>query len=239
MSACAVAWEAAVGCPRIRPPMVLTGVGEVRRMHREPGPVAAETPVATIASVDPDVALMLRVQTGDQGAFQELFRKYSPRILQYVRRMLASDARAEELTQDVFVQVFRFRARYRPESRFSTWVFTIATNLCLNELRRPERQLRVDLWDDRAGESRRDGPSLADPAAVAPEEGASARELSHRLDAAIRQLPEKQRAALLLSRIDGLAYADVASALGCSEGAVKALIFRATQSLKAAVREFL
>src|SRR5581483_9102110 len=163
-------------------------------------------------SVDPDVALMLRVQAGEQAAFQELFRKYSPRVLQYVRRMLASDARAEEVTQDVFVQVFRFRARYRPESRFSTWVFTIATNLCLNELRRPERQLRVDLWDDRAEEGRREGPSLADPAAVGPEEGASARELSQRLDAAIRQLPEKQRAALLLSRIDGLAYTDVARA---------------------------
>jgi RNA polymerase sigma-70 factor (ECF subfamily) len=219
--------------------MVPMGVVEVRRMHREPGPVAAETPAATIASADPDVGLMLRVQAGDQAAFQELFRKYSPRILQYVRRMLVSDARAEELTQDVFVQVFRFRARYRPESRFSTWIFTIATNLCLNELRRPERQLRVDLWDDRAEDHRREGPSLVDPTAVAAEEGASARELSERLDVAIRHLPEKQRAALLLSRIDGLAYEDVARALGCSEGAVKALVFRATQSLKAAVREFL
>ena len=64
-------------------------------MHREPGPVAAATPAATMASVDPDVALMLRVQAGEQAAFQELFRKYSPRVLQYVRRMLASDARAE------------------------------------------------------------------------------------------------------------------------------------------------
>ncbi|HLK10493.1 MAG TPA: sigma-70 family RNA polymerase sigma factor [Candidatus Binatia bacterium] len=208
-------------------------------MDREPGPPAPESVVVAPVSVDPDVALMLRVQAGEQSAFQDLFQKYSPRILQYARRMLASDARAEELTQDVFVQVFRFRARYRPESRFSTWIFTIATNLCLNELRRPERQLRVDLWDDRQDDGRREGPSLADPAAVVPEEGASSRELARRLDAAIRRLPEKQRAALLLSRMDGLAYQDVAGALGCSEGAVKALVFRATQSLKAALREFL
>ena len=186
-------------------------------------------------AADPDVALMLHLQAGDEAAFQELFRKFSPRIVQYARRFVGSEARAEELAQDVFVQVFRFRHRYQPQSRLSTWIYTIATNLCLNELRRPERQLRVDLWND----ERPEGPPLPDPQAQTPEEGASSRELARRLEAAIAELPSKQRAALLLSRVDGLAYEDVGQALGCSEGAVKALIFRATQSLKQTLRHHL
>ena len=202
--------------------------------------VATEVPsVAAGAAADPDVAVMLRLQSGDQDAFQELFQKFSPRVLQYTRRLVGSEARAEEVTQDVFVQVFRFRQRYRPESRFSTWLYTIATNLCLNEIRRPERRLRVDLWKERNDEERRESPQLADPAAITPEEGAAGRELARQLEAAVGDLPPKQRAALLLSRVDGLAYRDVAEALGCTEGAVKALLFRATQSLKKTLREYL
>jgi RNA polymerase sigma-70 factor (ECF subfamily) len=189
------------------------------------------------AAADPDVALMLRVQAGDQAAYQELFTKFAPRVLQYVRRLVGSEARAEEVTQDVFVQVFRFRLRYRPEARFATWLYTIATNLSLNELRRPERHLRVDIWDRRDDEPDREGPPLPDPQAVDPEAGAASRELARALETAIAELPPKQRAALLLSRMDGLAYRDVGDAMGCSEGAVKALLFRATHALKARLRE--
>ncbi len=189
------------------------------------------------AAADPDVALMLRVQAGDQAAYQELFTKFAPRILQYARRLVGSEARAEEVTQDVFVQVFRFRLRYRPDARFSTWLYTIATNLCLNELRRPERHLKVDIWERRDDEPDREGPPLPDPQAIDPEAGAASRELARALEKAIAELPPKQRAALLLSRMDGLAYRDVGDALGCSEGAVKALLFRATHSLKARLRE--
>jgi RNA polymerase sigma-70 factor (ECF subfamily) len=195
---------------------------------------------AARTAADPDVRLMLRLQQGDETAFQELFRKFSPRILQLARRFVGSEARAEELTQDVFVQVFRFRHRYKPQSRFATWLFTIATNLCLNELRRPERHLRVDLWDRRDPEDDpSESPSLPDGDAPTAEEGAAVRELSHRLEQAVAALPPKQRAALLLSRMDGLAYRDVAQVLGCTEGAVKALLFRATQTLKHTLRDFL
>ena len=201
-------------------------------------PEAGSVPAA--AAADPDVALMLRLQAGDEAAFQDLFRKFSPRVLQFARRFVGSDAQAEELAQDVFVQVFRFRHRYRPQSRFSTWLFTIATNLCLNEVRRPERHLRVDIWERRDGEERAEGPPLPDPSAVTPEQGAAARQLERRLEVLVAELPPKQRAALLLSRMDGLAYRDdVAEALGSTEGAVKALLFRATQTLKRALREYL
>ena len=200
---------------------------------------AAPARPAQGAADDPDVALMLRVQAGHLDAFPLLFERYAPRVLQYVRRFVAHEARAEELTQDVFAQIYRFRRRYRPESRLSTWVFRIATNICLNELRRPEHRLRVDLWKEAEGDESREGPMLADPEAPTPEAAAAARELAVALDREIAALPGKQRAALLLSRMDGLAYRDVAEVLGCSEGAVKALLFRATHGLRERLRDFL
>src|SRR5207249_4461529 len=246
MPASAASWAPSLRSPTIWPPMAPVRVGEVMPMPPDPAqppashqalPEAGSAPAAVAA--DPDVALMLRLQAGDEAAFQDLFRKYAPRVLQLARRFVGSQAQAEELTQDVFVQIFRFRHRYKPQSRLTTWVFTIATNLCLNELRRPERQLRVDLWERRDGEDRPEGPPLPDPAAVTPEEGAATRELAEQLQAAVAGLPPKQRMALLLSRVDGLAYRDVGEAMGCSEGAVKALLFRATQTLKQSLREFL
>ena len=246
MPASAASWAAPLCSPTIRPPRAPVRVGEVMPKYSDPAqPSAPPEAVSEAGSVsaavagDPDVALMLRLQAGDETAFQDLFRKFSPRVLQFARRFVGSDAQAEELAQDVFVQVFRFRHRYRPQSRFSTWLFTIATNLCLNEVRRPERHLRVDIWERRDGEERVEGPPLPDPSAVTAEQGAAARQLERRLEALVAELPPKQRAALLLSRMDGLAYRDVAEALGSTEGAVKALLFRATQSLKRALREYL
>src|SRR5205814_90825 len=195
MSAGALVWEATPPSRRIRPRMAPASVGEMKRpgepSGEDEGTATAAESIPAGAAADPDVALMLRLQAGDQAAFQDLFQKFSPRVLQYARRLVGSEARAEEVTQDVFVQVFRFRQRYRPESRFSTWLFTIATNLCLNELRRPERHLRVDLWKPRNDDDRREGPQLADPAATTPEEGASTRELgvTERMLATLEGLP--------------------------------------------------
>jgi RNA polymerase sigma-70 factor (ECF subfamily) len=238
MAVSTLVWEPAVRWPRMPSPMAMGVPAEPDEPART-DTASPPQPATTEATSDPDVALMLRVQAGDQQAFQELFQKLAPRILRYATRMVENAARAEELTQDVFVQVFRFRARYRPESRLATWIFTIATNLCLNELRRPERRLKVDLWGGREGDERDDGPQLPDPDAVTPEEGARARQLAQRLEAEVAALPPKQRAALTLSRVDGLAYEDVARALGTTEGAIKALIFRATQHLKQRLKDFL
>lgn len=201
---------------------------------------SASAPRGNGPEADPDVILMLRVRDGDETAFPELFRRLAPRVYHYVRRLLGHDARAEEVTQDVFVQVYRFRDRWRPDGRLATWVFTIATNLCLNELRRPERQLRVDLGEQRGPrDSAADESELPDAGAPGPEEQAAGRQLLRALDAAVAALPAKQRAALLLSRIDGLAHRDVAAVLGSTEGAVKALLFRATQALKERLKDFL
>jgi len=237
MGSMAATWEAVPESRRIAARMERARIGD--GSAATPADAVADATVTAAAASDPDVALMLRVQGGDEAAFRELFRKHSPRVFGYARRLVGSDARAEEVVQDVFIQVFRFRTRYRPEARFSTWLYKIVTNFCLNDLRRPERRRRVDLWAPRDGEEQAEGPQIADPTAVDPEAGAAGRQLAVRLEAALAALPPKQRAAMLLSRMDGLNYEDVATALGCTEGAVKALVFRATQTLKATLKEFL
>jgi len=235
----AACWEDALGSPTIGPRMAIATVGDAPSPDGTPADAAAPpSPGAAAAAADPDVALMLRVQAGEEAAFQELFRKFSPRVLGFTRRFVTSEARAEEVTQDVFVQIYRFRHRYQPESRLAAWVYKIATNHCLNELRRPERRLRVDIWGGRDKDGEAIEPQLADPQAATPEEGVSSRELARLLDTAVAALPPKQRAALLLSRVDGLAYKDVAAAMGCTEGAVKALIFRAVHTLKRELKDF-
>jgi hypothetical protein len=137
-------WEAPGDWRRIRP-IVIRARSEDLSASAGPRDAAARAREGSSAGDDPDVALMLRVQAGEVDAFPALFERYASRVLQFVRRFVGHEARAEELTQDVFAQIYRFRKRYRPESRLSTWVFRIATNLCLNELRRPEHRLRVDL----------------------------------------------------------------------------------------------
>lgn len=187
---------------------------------------------------DPDAGLMLRVRDGDEEAFRVLFRRHSPRVLQFVRRHVGDVAVADELAQDVFMQLYQARGRYRPTARFTTWLYTIALNVCRNELRRPERRRRIR--PEAAGEDEAtqdfDLMPADDPTS---EEAVAGRDLESRLRAALHQLPEKQRTAFLLSRVDGLAYRDVAHVLRCSEGAVKALLFRATQTLKRDLRDVL
>src|SRR6187455_1493222 len=126
-------WAPSLPSRSIAGRMAHAGVGERMRRQEEPGEEGQARELATLdaapaAAADPDVALMLRFQGGDESAFRELFQKFGPRILYYARRLVGSEARAEELTQDVFVQMYRFRHRYRPESRLATWVYKIATN---------------------------------------------------------------------------------------------------------------
>lgn len=189
---------------------------------------------------DPDVQLMLRLRGGDEGAFRELFEKHSRAIVNFTYQFVGSRQRAEELAQDVFLQVYRAAARYEPQAKFTTWLYRIATNACLNEMRRPEHRHRT-----RGLEYATDDPheraeiAFPDPNALAGESALAGRELEARIRAVLGKLPRSQRAALLLSRVEGLSYREVADALGCSEGAVKSLVFRATATLRHELEEFL
>jgi RNA polymerase sigma-70 factor (ECF subfamily) len=189
---------------------------------------------------DPDVRLMLRFRAGDERAFRELFEKHGRAIVNFAYNFVGSRPRAEELAQDVFLQVYRAGARYEPHARFTTWLYRIATNACLNEVRRPERRYGMRPLEHASDDPReRAEIALPDPAAPSGESALAGRELERRIREVLGALPENQRAALLLSRVDGLSYREVADALDCSESAVKSLVFRATATLREELEEFL
>ena len=173
---------------------------------------------------DEDVRLMLAFSAGDVHAFDRLFERWSAPLLRYLERMLRDAACAEELVQEVFLRVHRARDRYRPDARFSTWLYRIGTNLALNELRRPRLRVVHESADD---------PDGAELPAVAPETDAvvDARRQGLALERELDALPERQRAALLLTAVEGLSYAEVATALEVTEKAVKALVHRARATL--------
>ena len=103
------------------------------------------------ANLDPDAALMLRVKRGDRAAFAELVEKYKQPVMNFVFRTLRDETEAEDVAQNVFLQVYKSRARYERTAKFSTWLFTIARNLCLNELRRRSRHPAESLEETHAG----------------------------------------------------------------------------------------
>jgi RNA polymerase sigma-70 factor (ECF subfamily) len=176
---------------------------------------------------DDDRRVMQAFCDGDESAFDVLFQRWSGRVLRFLERMIREPAVAEELLQETFLRVHRARATWEPSARFSTWLFTIASNLALNELRRPFRRSVHESTD-----AEREGSPLelaADAPAV--DDVAHARRLGGDVEGALASLPERQRAALLLTAVEGLSYAAVAASLGTSPQSVKALVHRGRSRL--------
>jgi RNA polymerase sigma-70 factor (ECF subfamily) len=166
---------------------------------------------------------MLRFREGDRGAFDDLFRRYTPRLVGFLARMIPERDRAEELAQEVFVRIYQARERYEPKARFSTWIFGIASNLALNDLARARRRYERPLEDS--------GVERLPDAAPRAEETLEARRTAERLEGALATLPDRQRAALLLRVEQDLGYAEIAEALETSVSSVKSLIHRARTTL--------
>lgn len=180
---------------------------------------------------------MLAVQRGEQGAFQQLFEKHISGVIGFAMQFVASRARSEELAQDVFLQLYRARARYVPRARFQTWLYRMVSNACLSELRRPEHRARLQSLDRATSNDANDPPAMAEPSTPSSEEAALDHEAVKRLQSAVARLPPQQRAALLLARGKGLSYEEVALSLSCSVSAVKSLIHRATVTLREQLQE--
>ncbi len=165
---------------------------------------------------------------GDEEAFVTLYRTYRDRVFNYTRRLLGSTAEAEEATQETFLKLYATGRRYQPRSRFSTFLFRIATNHCFHLLERKERRL-VD----------RDAEAAELPLGLRPDQEAARHALGERLRAALAKLPERQAAAILLAHYEGMSYREIGAALGVSEGAVKSLVFRGRELLVDELRDVL
>jgi RNA polymerase sigma-70 factor (ECF subfamily) len=197
---------------------------------------------AASCRADPDVVAMERVRDGDTDAFQVLFSKYSSAIVKFAYRFLGSRDRAEEVAQTAFLQLYRARKRYQPKARFATYLYRIAANLCLNELRRFEYSGKIESLDTSDGpdlDSTSFADRLPDHDSPGPADRLVCREVATEVKKVLEQLPPNQRMALLLSRVDGFSYEEVADSLDTSVSAVKSLVFRATATLRRDLAELL
>jgi len=188
---------------------------------------------------DPDAALMMRVKEGDLTAFAELADKYKQPIINLAYRMLRDLTEAEDLAQAAFLQVYKSAARYQVSSKFSTWLFTIARNLCLNEIRRRSRHPADSIDAPRVEGEDFAPPQYEDRRTVSPPDLILRGELEDKVEEAIGDLPENQRLALLLCQQDELSYEEIAEVLGCSLSATKSLIHRARERLKERLKPYL
>jgi RNA polymerase sigma-70 factor (ECF subfamily) len=191
------------------------------------------------ANLDPDAALMLRVRQGDAAAFTLLVDKYKQPVINLAYRTLRDQTEAEDLAQNVFLQVYKSADRYKATAKFTTWLFTITRNLCLNEIRRRTRHPAESL--DQTWNESEDQPmhQVEDKAAASPPEQLLQGELEEKIMEAISSLPENQRTALLLCRQEDLSYDDMAEILDCSLSATKSLIHRARETLKSKLKPYL
>ena len=184
----------------------------------------------TAAVLDYDVELMLRVKEGDGASFDALLEKQRSSVVHFLYRMVQNQAVAEELAQEVFLRVYRSRSTYEATAKFTTWLFRIATHLALNALRDGKySRFEERLDDDSSGMPVRQvsdrRPSV--------EQSMLHRAKMDEIRRAIGALPEKQRAAVLMHKYEEMEYSQIAKVLSCSESAVKSLLFRAYEALRA------
>ena len=189
-----------------------------------------------------DKALMVRIAGGDEGALRELIEKHQGAVYGTITKMLGDPVEAQDLAQQVFVRVYRAAGSYRATAQFKTWIFTIVRNLVFNEHRRRSRAMLVPLHlpenDGNApgGAVHLDPPDLANKT---PDESALQREMLSKIDEAILALPEQQRLAIVLRRYDEFSYEQIAEILKTSVPATKSLLFRARETLRVALQDYL
>jgi RNA polymerase sigma-70 factor (ECF subfamily) len=190
-------------------------------------------------AIDSDLELMLRVARGDTDSFEALLRRHRTPLVNYFCRMVRDPALAEDLAQELFLRVYQARESYQPEAMFTTWLYRIATNLALNALR--DRKA-AEVTADPVGQDSEDGEPWVsrwpDPRPTVEQRLIQAdreRMIRHAVDA----LPEKQHAAVILHKYQELDYRQIAKILEVSESALKSLLFRAYETLRARLQPLL
>jgi RNA polymerase sigma-70 factor (ECF subfamily) len=185
-----------------------------------------------------DAEIMLAVAAGDEAGYNYLVTKYHRQIIHFLFRMVHNEAVAEELAQEVFLRVYRSRESYRAEAKFSTWLYRIATNLAVNHARdtkheRTAQTLELDAPDSESGSK----PEVADDD-LNVEQRMLREERMEAIRAQVRALPERQRLAVLMHKYQEMDYRQIGDVLKLSESATKSLLFRAYQTLRERLKEF-
>lgn len=185
---------------------------------------------------------MVRIAEGDEEALRDLIEKHQSAVYGTIAKMLGDPIEAQDLAQQVFVRVYRAAGSYRATAQFKTWIFTIVRNLVFNEHRRRSRATLIPLHppENEQGQfGRSSGVDLPDRANKTPGENMLQREMLRKIDEAILALPEQQRMAIVLRRYDEFSYEQIAEILRTSVPATKSLLFRARETLRVALRDYL
>lgn len=180
---------------------------------------------------------MARIARGDDNALEILVARHQSSVLNLIYRFVGDRTQAKDLAQEVFIRVWRAAENYKPEAKFTTWMYRITANLCLNELKsaRHRRWFPFHRSDEDSHEAIEE--TLSDNA-PSPEDLLLEKERSRQITEALQNLPANQRMALVLKKYDGLSYNEIAGILDCSVSAVDSLIVRAKKSLKEKLKNF-
>jgi len=190
-----------------------------------------------VSGEDAGARLMLAWQAGDEAAFDRLVERYSGQVYALLTRFLGRSSAREDLVQEVFLRVIRARGRYRPSARFTTWLYRIVFNLCVNQTQRSPGREAASL--DARGPSDDGAPEVADDAGDDPARELARADVVHAVRAAIAELPDAQRMALVLAKYEDMPYLEIGEVLGASEKAIKSLVHRARENLRARLAPFL
>jgi RNA polymerase sigma-70 factor (ECF subfamily) len=193
---------------------------------------------------DTDIRLMLAVQQDDASAFEKLMLRYQDRVLFLLRHLVGNRDTAEELTQEVFLRVFRARKNYQPEAKFTTWLFTITNNLALNTLRtryrKPEVQLNASNNDEESNGQKYFAEDLIlASSGTIPTRRLDKLETKQMVELAIASLGERQRMAILLHKFEGKSYQDIATIMKMTPQGVKSLLCRARLNLRDSLKGYM
>ena len=192
-------------------------------------PEGVRRDMEAVGALERDAELMLRVRAGDTASFTLLLEKHRGPVVHFLYRMLQNQPVAEELAQEVFLRVYRSRESYEPTAKFTTWLFRIATHLALNQIRDRKHERNQESLDEETSEGMT--RQVADRGANVEQSMVRDARLNE-VRTAISALPDKQRAAVMMHKYEELEYSQIASSLGCSESAVKSLLFRAYETLR-------
>ena len=181
---------------------------------------------------DPDNELMKRVGSGDKTAFKELVQRNQRVVTGIIYRYTGNHHDVEDLAQDIFLKVFKAAPRYVPRAQFKTWLYKVVAHHCFNYFRSQKRRSFITSYNQSFPEE--DNPPLnyAESQKKQPENLLQQQELRTALTAALSELPDRQRMAIILHRFEDLSYKEIANVLGCSLSAVESLLFRAMDNLK-------
>jgi RNA polymerase sigma-70 factor (ECF subfamily) len=187
-----------------------------------------------------DEALMIRFQAGDRTAFTALVRRHQTALYNFALRQVGAQAVAEEVVQDAFVRVVQSAAEFKHEARFTTWVYTILRNLCIDQLRRRALRRHPSL-DERAPSADGEGPTLLEQTAdkrASVEREATGAELQARITQAVEALPDDQREVFLLREVGNLPFKEIAVVTGAPENTVKSRMRYALERLQQALYDY-